>query len=434
LAWWAVAVVIAVPQFAFISAAVNNDNLVVALSVWTLAVCVGVLRGVLSWRVGAGALGVLLACAALAKASGLTLYPVAGIMLMWRAWQTRRYRAVVAWGVLWAVAFALIAGWWYARNALELGDASASSWVARATGTRQNFDDLTGELRGLFFSFWGLFGWFNVMPPLAFYALCAGWLALAGARLPFSAVRALRERKTPELLWGLLAWHGLLVVGGWAVFNAQVLAGQGRLFFPLLGAFALAMAWGLLGLPRFVRVGGLGVMLGVCLLLPSAVIAPAYAPQWAEVVPPAVPSFAIREVWNDTPCLTLWVQSLGVQEGALELALFWRAECELTGYWSVFAHWIDPRLETCTAGDTRYILAQTDGMPQGGRLPTVAFPLGRVVRDSARVPLPANPEAHHQLHVGLYDAAVMYWRAFVTPLTDDGKTGVCAPETVLLAP
>jgi len=334
LAWWAAACLLAVPQFAFISAAVSNDNLVIALSVWTLAVCAGLMHGRLAWGVGASVLGVLLACASLAKASGLTLYPVAGALLLWRAWHTRRWLDALKWGALWACAFALIAGWWYVRNALVLGDPSASSWVARATGMRQNYDDLVGELRGLYFSFWGLFGWFNVMPPLAFYGLCTGWLGLSLVPSLTRAWSWLRHVTLAKAaLPGLLAAHALLVVGAWVVFNAQVLAGQGRLFFPLLGQFGLTMAQGLLSLPRVVRRAALCLMWSVSAAMPSLVIAPAYTPQWQEAIPPDVPSFAIREAWSDEACLTLWVQSLGVQDdGMLELALFWQAECTITGY------------------------------------------------------------------------------------------------------
>jgi len=62
----------------------------------------------------------------------------------------------------------LIAGWWYWRNYALYNDWLGTSQLVAINGLRTEsvtWSSLWGELRGLRYSFWGLFGWFNILLP-----------------------------------------------------------------------------------------------------------------------------------------------------------------------------------------------------------------------------------------------------------------------------
>ncbi|MFW5690938.1 MAG: DUF2142 domain-containing protein [Chloroflexota bacterium] len=368
------------PQFVFIHASVSNDTLVIALTTLTLALTLAMMR----WRLTTGGiigLALLVALASIAKASGLALLPPVALGMLWAC---RRQgvpaQRTAAYALTGALIWLGIAGWWYVWNWSTLGNPTGTEQIAAVTGARVGgIQDLVGELRGLAFSFWGLFGWFNVRPPLAFYLL-PGAIALAamvgmglygrqiarGLRTPFGMAAAL-----------LLLLYGLIFVGSWWHFHQMVNAAQGRLFFPLLGLIAPALAYGLTRLPRAVpalAVAGLGL---AAVALPPLVIAPAYATAppsaaadtWA---PPAdAIAYVVREPWREASCLTLVTRPVTWDGEAQPIAVdvWWLVACPIEGQWSVFTHFVDVALETCEPGVTDYILAQHDTMPQGGRLP-----------------------------------------------------------------
>uniref|UniRef100_UPI0035B3F66D glycosyltransferase family 39 protein n=1 Tax=Promineifilum sp. TaxID=2664178 RepID=UPI0035B3F66D len=152
------------PQFIFISSAINNDNLVIALAsvvLWLLVRSQAIHRrsaalpralpqplpragektlpqplpragektlpqplpqggGTLSWAWYV-LLGVLWGLAALAKLTGATLGLVIGVALLAQAWRGRSWRPVLG-GVLAGATAALVGGWWFWRNYRLYGD------------------------------------------------------------------------------------------------------------------------------------------------------------------------------------------------------------------------------------------------------------------------------------------------------------------------
>ena len=78
------------PQFLFLSASVNNDNLIILIASWVLVLLAGQIRtpGLPGWRT-LGALGILLGFAVLAKLSGLLLWPLTAGTLLWLAWRSK---------------------------------------------------------------------------------------------------------------------------------------------------------------------------------------------------------------------------------------------------------------------------------------------------------------------------------------------------------
>ena len=110
----------------------------------------------------------MLGVAALSKLQALGLFALAGGVGLIVAWRQRSWRtlAVAALGA--SIPALLIAGWWYWRNNTLYGDWTGVGHLTAINGLRQkplDLDDFWHEFRGLRYSFWGLFGWFNILLP-----------------------------------------------------------------------------------------------------------------------------------------------------------------------------------------------------------------------------------------------------------------------------
>ena len=243
----------AIPQFAFISASCSNDSMIIATSAATLywlarlLVQSGEREIKLSeWTL----LGVLLGLAALSKLQGLGLIGLAGFAVLFMAWQRRAWRLPLVVALPVGLPLLLIAGWWYWRNVVLYSDVFGISYLLVNNGQRTEpvtLASLPGELRGLRYSFWGLFGWFNILLPTWIYTVLDGLSLMGLAGLLGHLVR--RDRPLTAQSGRLVRW----LVGLWTVLALALLAywiyratgSQGRLLFNALGAVVLLLVWGL---------------------------------------------------------------------------------------------------------------------------------------------------------------------------------------------
>lgn len=242
------------PQFLAVSSTFGNDALVIALSSAALALLL------LVWdQLEAGAeaadlarsvptLAVVAGLAPLAKISGLTLLAFTVGTLAWLTWRRRPSLLAATVGPV-LLGAALLAGWWYLRNLRLYGDLLGFARMHPGGTLRQDFHWLPwlrgeawGELKGVWFSSWGLFGWFTVMLPGWVYGVIT--TACTGAL----AALALWGRKLPGLDRGRLAWLALwaaLVLASLLRWLSITKGGQGRLLFPALAAGSVLLVAGL---------------------------------------------------------------------------------------------------------------------------------------------------------------------------------------------
>ena len=258
--WLALACVALVgfnPQFLTLSAAFSNDNAIVLLSAASLLLLSRLADGRDPGRT-VPLLAVCVGLAPLAKLSGLALLGFTLLTLGWLAWRRRdpRWLLTTALPVLFAAA--LLSGWWYARN-LRLYDSltGLNFMLPERMGRSWRLDrwlreEAWGELVGIWWSSWGLFGWFTVLLPRWIYHLISllSGLSLVGLGL------AWRERRRgasgwldpfgwidwPRLGW-LLLWAGIVLASllRWLTISK---GGQGRLLFPALAALAVVLIGG----------------------------------------------------------------------------------------------------------------------------------------------------------------------------------------------
>ncbi len=265
----AVALVALVPQFAYLSGSFTNDTLVVTASAATVYWLARLLSHgddtaipVWEWLM----LGILIGVAGLSKLQGLGLIPLAGLTVLFLAWQRRTWRLVLVAALAVGIPALAIAGWWYWRNIMLYGDWSGLGHLMDINGRRNDtleFTDFWPEFRGLRYSFWGLFGWFNILLPAWFYAVMDILTILGGAGLVGAFIRLVRSTAPPRwrsqslrVLALLVAWLSLMVVL-LLYWISQATGSQGRLLYPAIGAIGILLATGLdfwlQWLPQMVR-------------------------------------------------------------------------------------------------------------------------------------------------------------------------------------
>jgi hypothetical protein len=274
----ALALVALLPTYAYLSSCVNNDNLLVLLSTWTLysALSPPSLRTAALTGLGAGA-------CLLTKPNGVVVLFAVVVMLGARLWlrQIGLRRAVghlmltsALAGILWAP--------WLARNLALYGKPliiSEANPIARHPSLPEA---IFGSVLAIDSSFWAVGGIYNEIELLPRHGRLLTLLVILGlvrAAYPFRS-SLVAFRAWPHAAWGLGAAAGLLLNLALAVkFGVDHGVAQGRFLFPSLLPIALACGvavgaiahrWRLIVSGRqvaLVFVGYATALSGLCLLL-----------------------------------------------------------------------------------------------------------------------------------------------------------------------
>lgn len=234
------------PQFLAVAAAFSNDMLVVALATWALWLLLRIADGHADGRTLA-ALALVSALAPLTKLSGLALLGFVLLSLAGLAWRRRDARLFLRAGGAVLLATLLVAGWWYARNLALYGDLTGLSHMlpgntGRGFRLERWLQGLPAELLGLWWSTWGIFGWFTILWPTWLYHLLS-----AAALAAVLGIALAARRRADWIDWPRLAW-----LGAWALVVAASLlrwmmlakGGHGRLLFPAIASLAVALVAG----------------------------------------------------------------------------------------------------------------------------------------------------------------------------------------------
>jgi len=405
------------PQFLFLSASINNDNLVILVAAWVLVILTGWLRAprLPGWPAVAG-LGALLGLGVLSKYGGLLLWPLAGGVLAWLAWRTRRLRWLLPAGFL-ALGLALaVCGWWFIRNQRLYGDLSGLGVHLAIMGTRRKLPSLVKawrEFNGFRYSFWALFGWFNILVPELFYRLMDILTGMGAIGLALLLARTLRRRRLPA--WGvmLLTWLGLVAAGvlRWTTLTP---ASQGRLLYPALPAIALSLVAGWAEiLPRrwrwpvgHIALVGWATWAGLC---PFLFIRPAYA------LPPRIQGVDMAGLAGPQVRFGDCCELVGYRlpDGPFHpgdrvpLTLVWRVLASTEQDYSLFVHVVT---------DEGKRVGQLDTYHGGGSYPTSLWQPGEVIVDTAYVPISWRAEgpALVRFQIGLHGPDAVRLPAFAS--------------------
>lgn len=400
------------PQFLFLSASINNDNLVILIASWVVALMARWLRAsrLPGWLSLAG-LGALLGLAVLAKYSGLLLWPLVAGVMAWLAWQEKRLGWLVLAGLSVLVAALAVSGWWFARNYRLYGDVSGIGTHLAIMGTRRRLPSLAKairEFKGFRYSFWALFGWFNILVPDLFYWIVDGLtvLGLVGASV-FAARHIRRLPRWTRSVLVMLSMLLVLVLAGVVQWTIRTPASQGRLLYPALGAIALflVVGWAELIPRRLRRPVGVTLLMvwgAWAMICPLLFIRPAYAlPERVDSLEWYAGEHSELQVRFDDCCeLVGYIGTEGpVHSGdRVALTLLWQAAEVADSDYSLFVH--------ATMADGQ-IVGQLDTYHGGGMYPTSQWRPGEFVVDTLYVPISWQAEgpALVRFNIGLHDAS-----------------------------
>lgn len=416
----AAALVASVPQFGFLSGSLTNDALVTTASaagVWWLArlITLPPERPVRRWEWAA--LGVILGIAALSKLQGLGLFVLAALAGLGMATQRRDWLLPLRALLPVAIPPALIAGWWYLRNIRLYDDWTGLRYLLELNGRRAgNFDlaDWWLEFRGLRYSFWGLFGWFNILlPDWVYWALdFVSAVALLGAivtlgRIWLSAKESPAQRNVLTLaaLWSLLSFALLLY------FTLQATGSQGRLLFPALSTLAILAVLGLdFWLARLPRIAAqavwgalLALLVGSSLYSLGWLVPNAYRPADAVAAPPSSAQ-PVNLTYGDDRSLHLVAVDLPNERfrpgQQVPLTLYLLASAPPTTDFELFLQLLD---------ETGREIANITSHPGWGRNPTTLWQPGALYPDRYLLritgPVSADSPLLARLYTGFVDPA-----------------------------
>ncbi len=433
------------PMFLFISASVNNDNLINLLSAATLALLLYLWHAGLTAR-RIGELSLLLALASLSKLSGLALYPLAAlVILLIHARDRLGWRSLWRAGAIVIGVWLVVAGWWYWRNLRLYGEPTGMNRMIAIIGPREqtpSLADLLDEFQGLRLSFWGVFGMFNVIAPDALFDYAEALTLLAALGWALAGVMALARRRSINIRlrrtdWptclaqhraalpvALLSLHALIVAAALLNWTRRTPATQGRLLFPALGPLAILAALGLAQLfpRRWQRALPLATLplLAFAVWLPWGTIRPAYTP---PPVVAALPEDTLPVNARFGPIELLGVRvsdapvTPGDERGGLRLTLYWRPQAHTAQDMSLYVQVFGlPRTDV---PDELQEIAKLDSYPGGGLLRTSTWRLGVIYADEYTLPIvpAARTPVRPLLKIG--------WRQFETgeefaPTAPDG--------------
>lgn len=278
-----------IPEFLFMSGAMNNDNAVTALSGMSL---VTLLKLSKKPTIPMAAIaGLLIGLAILAKTNALVFLPLGAMAAMIGAlrigsWQGRITVFVRSTAMIGVMAIA-VCGWWFWRNQLLHGDPLGWQLKLSISDLRQatlNLQDYLWLATGLFQSFWGRFGGaahIRLGDPVYVALGIVSTFALAGVVM--ALLRNIKKGRTfpdntPSFL--VVAAVVFLIFAALIRWTMTYLGtDQARLIYPTLSVIAVLFTRGIFELlPRktfsiFLFIGMFGVF---AIISPSLFILPNY--------------------------------------------------------------------------------------------------------------------------------------------------------------
>ncbi|MFI5266250.1 MAG: glycosyltransferase family 39 protein [Chloroflexota bacterium] len=387
------------PQFLFVSASVDNDNLITLASTAALLLMAQMALGALSRRrlwLLSGTLGV----AMLSKLSGLGLPPLAAIVVGAQSLKTGGWGKTLERLLALATIPVALTGWWFVRNWLVYGEPTGlRTWADLVTTRTADAAKLLSEAPGLFFSYWAVFGAFDIQADAWVYAV---YLALSVAGV-VGLIAGRRRLPASGAVFVLVCWFAieLIALVRWTM---TISASTGRLLFPAIAAASVLLALGLLTpLPERGQApfafGLSALLLGLAAYMPFRYIFPAYerpsiATSRAAIGQPSHPTqltyggkLALLG-YDLSPAAALPGQKVG-------LRLYWQVLGTMDQNYSVTTQLL--------TGEGA--VGQYDSFPGQGRIATRRLRPGEYFTDTYTIPisLAARPPLIAQVKVGLYD-------------------------------
>lgn len=419
----AAALVAFTPQFLFVSSAVSNDSTIVALCAAVLYLLVRTLRIPPTLR-DAILIGAAAGLAALAKVSGLAL--LAPVIVVLAYVNRANLRRLVMHEIAALATFAVVAGWWYARNLLLYGEVTGTRRMVEIFGDRVaplTFEGWQAQLREVFETFWVGFGWGNIRAPEWVYLIVGIGALLGVIGLAVGTWRVVkRQRDTNRVDFSVMAerYSPFFLLTAWVViiflallqWMIQTQAPHGRLMFPALPALAPLVVIGWLQLPprgaRKVVAQAMTVgLFGFAAVAAIFLLTPAYAAptRLSESDLALIPSRVDIRYDESLMLLGSSVRPHPVDpRSALQVDLYWRVLAPMD---------TDYSLNLAALDENFRVVGSRNSYPGHGLLPTRLMKVGEMFHDTYWLPAGAPLgkiqvsvyERESQQNLGAFDPA-----------------------------
>ena len=416
------------PMFIFISASVDNDTLVIPLSILALLLMVRILKQARSSRpIAELQLGLVIGLAILSKEGALALLPLAGTTSVWAGWRHPRNSAGTRWRdilnrlLTWLLPVILVAGWWYWRNYRLYNDWLGLNAFLNVAGARAFTPTLTAlwAERGSFLAtYWGIFGGLNIPLPTWLYTFLNSLALIAGIGLLWRFAQRLRAAKSGWRKFWPGNWTSLtaarVLAALWPAalcvsllrWTSMTMASQGRLLFPALPLWSVGL---LLGLITWAPSQRTKLAPGILVTFPSGLlilnlvalpawILPSYRPPAPLPPETTIPHRLDIDFGGHLRLLGYDMPQTPVQPGgALEMTLYWESLAPTETDHLIFIHLL---------GQGDRIVAQRDSCPGRGLISTTWLEPGRRWVEHYTIAIPATAYGPDELtlNVGVYDA------------------------------
>jgi hypothetical protein len=417
--WLSLGFVVFLPQFAYISSVINNDNLLI---LWSTLCLYGLImaqkHGMTTSR--AWFIGLMCGLAILTKLTGIVLgLPIAVLFLLNLRWW--KYAVWVLLGI------GLGCGWWVAYNTLTyqdpfLANAYATTWPTDIidSGSR-NFNLILQRAPFAYSTFFARFGAGAIGVPQAFLSV---WDALVVLSLLGSGILILRRKPPIHIKLWLILWVFALT---WVIFvlyrSYSAWSGiQGRYLLAGIGAWGTLWAVGIRAwlpqrLAHLGTIGLLSVLSSLSFMSLQLYFLPAYRslPYTSTLTTPLFRYGDVAELMEISP------HPVVVRAGELlEVTLQWRVLNPTEQSLRVFLHTITP------SGQTMENIIWRDSYPSGGNFLSEDWQAGDAWAERWVVRIGEDaPEGTYLLLVGLYESTTQ------TPLSEYDANGNRALPIVL---
>jgi 4-amino-4-deoxy-L-arabinose transferase-like glycosyltransferase len=409
------------PMFIFISASVNNDNgvwFLASLIIYTLILIVNLDNNTLlipSWfpskllqrQFAPWLLGSLIGLAILTKLSGLLLMPVVVIYLIWRKQHSGSWLQSFQEGLIIASCVLVLTGWWFYRNLILYDDFLGTNMMAEMYGFVRTgpptWDELILEWRGWWYSLWGIFGAFNIIPGVWFIATINGLVLIAVSGGIASMVRRylsgvnINKIYITHVLAGSFIFFTLV---GNVYWSLNQHASQGRLAIIAVTVFSTYLAAGIISLfgqqlQKVFSIAVVIVLLIGSLLMVKLYIAPRYnVPKYIAYEEIPADMIVSGATFNKEIELVGYsvLNNTITTDDSLQVTLYWRGKSYMDS---------DYNLAINVYGYGMENISKLDTWPGGGLLPTGEWEPGVIYPDTYVLPIIGLAEAPTIMRMGL---------------------------------
>ncbi|MCH2539159.1 MAG: glycosyltransferase family 39 protein [Anaerolineales bacterium] len=409
------------PMVVFISASVNNDNGIWFLSsliMYMLVIFVqdGVsvqrpLKRVLKPAFFPWVLGILLGLAILTKLSGLLLVPVIAVFLLWKAKREGNWRCFWRDSLIVGFCVVIMTGWWFYRNWVLYGEILGDTMMAQVYGFTRvgtvSLSDLMFEWRGWWYSLWGVFGAFNILPGNWVYVFFNTFvvLSICGVVKLFRTGRSyMGSNYDVRVAHGLMILFLALTIVGNIYWSLRQHALQGRHALGAVAVMSTYLAAGVVVLGGESREKLVAWIMTAVLFIVSLAVAIVYiAPRYSPPLPMMemdIPS----DIINTDATFDSVIELIGysvpddtfLPGDTMNVTLYWRGIDEIDA---------DYNLALNVHGRNMENVGKLDTWPGGGLLPTGDWIPGVVYADYYSIPLVAQSSGPTLLHID-----VSFWQ------------------------